>query len=107
MSAVAKAAFWRKCRDCEETLLHRICTGCVVVASAPLVWIGCTANSKSGAAASWEIDSSSLHAPLGWAWTGTRADCELYRGVSVHVQVQVHSRVARVSVCPCLVLSPS
>lgn len=34
MSAVAKAASWHKCRDCEETLLHRTGTGRVMVASA-------------------------------------------------------------------------
>lgn len=31
MSAVAKAACWSKCRDCEETLVRRIGTGRVIV----------------------------------------------------------------------------
>lgn len=49
MSAVAKAACWSKCRDCEETLVRRIGTG----ARNRNGLAGCTANSKSGAAASW------------------------------------------------------
>lgn len=62
-----------------------------------------TANSKPGAAASLgggDFDSSSVHAP-GRAQYGLGVDghkgrgCELYRGVSVHVhvQLQLHSRV--------------
>lgn len=38
MSAVAKAAWLRKCRDCEETLLHR--QRMALVANAALKWAG-------------------------------------------------------------------
>lgn len=108
MSAVAKAACLRKCRDCEETLLHSLGTGLSVVASARPI-------PSSGAAASWEIltAQSRLHAP-GRAGLVSLAVCELYnRGVSVQMQVQtqVHSsevfrRMLRSPMCPCVLFGP-